>query len=108
MAPPSIAMTSNDEAWLLWLPTPSIANEKVFDQPTEVNNPTATTHHIASRPPVRIAVASKTITISENNIRVRPARDLPNWNSIQQSAKKGRYIDRKSTRLNSSHRCISY
>src|SRR5215468_1038168 len=85
-------MTSKDDAWLLKMPTPSIAREKVLDQPIEVNRPTPTTHHMATLPPTRIAVASRSTTIEENIIKVRPARDLPNWKRTQQRTRNGRYI----------------
>src|SRR5512137_475685 len=83
IAPPRIAITSSDDTWLFNTPVPSSASEKVFDQPIEVNRPTATTHHIASLPPTRVAVSDSATTVSEKIVSVRPARPFPNWNSTQ-------------------------
>src|SRR5215472_11809699 len=74
------------------MPVPSSASEKVFDQPTDVNRPTATTHHIAVLPPTKIAVINRHTTALEKINSVRPARDLPNWNNTQHKPTKGRYV----------------
>src|ERR1051325_1416240 len=74
------------------MPVPSSSRENVFDQPIDVNKPTATTHHIAVVPPTAIAVIRSATTVSEKIASVRPASDLPNWNSTQQRATNGRYM----------------
>jgi len=72
-----------------FLSLPSIASEKVLDQPIDVKRPTATTHHIAVLPPTKIAIRRRTTTVVEKIISVLPACDFPNWNSSQQSTRKG-------------------
>src|ERR1019366_3474758 len=91
IAPPRIAITNSDDTWLFKTPVPSSASENVFDQPMEVNKPTATTHHIATLPPTRIAVSNSATTVSEKIISVCPARAWPNWNSSQHRPMNGRY-----------------
>src|ERR1035438_10570217 len=79
-------MTSRDEAWLLKMPMPSSASEKMDGNPMEVNRPMPTMHHIASLPPMQIEMASKTTMVSEKIMSVRLASAWPNWNNAQHNA----------------------
>src|SRR6516165_7574144 len=74
------------------MPVPSSASEKVFDQPMEVNKPTATTHHIAVLPPTRMAMSNSATTVSEKITSARAARPRANWNNSQHKPTNGRYV----------------
>ena len=90
IAPPTTAMTSSDETWLLRTPILSSASEKIFGQPMEVKSPMPTTHHIATCPPTTIAATNSATMVAEKMDSVRPGNALPNWNNTQHKASMGR------------------
>src|ERR1039457_5029970 len=87
-APPRMAMTSSEEAWLLSGPRPSMASEKIFDHMTEQNRPTQRMAHLAVSPVLLMPVINRQMITPLNRATMRWGLDPLRKKATSKTARK--------------------
>ncbi|MPM26832.1 hypothetical protein SDC9_73337 [bioreactor metagenome] len=85
-----MAITSNDEPWLVCSPSLSIASVKMFDHMMELKSPIPIIAHMASSPELNTEVSNNVITKRQKIPSVRAGLERPSMNAPKLTAMRTR------------------